>query len=507
MVICATAAALPYADKSVHICCTSPPYYAKRSYQGVEPTLWPPISYSPMPGLPPVEIPAVTAEVIAESEDQRRFREWLESGEPIVLILLLVLLNSARGLRLVPPPLTQGQLSGLLGLEPDPFMYIGHLVHVFREAWRVLRDDGILCVNIGDSFCSKPGTPTAESIGKLSVGATELEFRARLTVPPGLKPKDLMLIPARLALALCADGWTLRSRMPGGVEMNPTVIWTKNAMPESVRDRPSVDFEDVFIFSKSRRYCWDEMNARVRTSGTAHSRGSGDYPKPDPSNGIYKLQREPIPTRNIRASWRINTEPTSERHYAAWPRELVRRLVRIGTSDRGCCPDCGSQWVRVVERQTLVDGRRVEKGAISRRNGIDHSKFEDSPGHGRISFSSRTSGWSPSCSCRDPEPCALCEGSGDPCGRGGTCRACGGIGAYPPVPCSVLDPFSGIGRTGEVCYETGRVYMPAEISIGYAAIQARRLEDHVAVSQREALPPRQTASFAGPLFARLGTDG
>lgn len=235
--------------------------------------------------------------------------------------------------------------AGILGLEPDPFAYIGHLVLIFRETWRVLRDDGILCVNIGDTYSGswyRGGTSKSTLAGRHEAAEPGSPNAMGNRVTAGYKPKDLMGIPWRLAFALIADGWTLRSRMAGGVEMRPDVIWTKNAMPESVRDRPSVDFEDVFIFSKQRRYCWDEMNSREATTGAAHSRGKGGYPKDDPSRGIYKLQREPIPTRNMRTSWYITTEPTPENHFAAFPSELVRRLIKIGTSDKGCCPECGA---------------------------------------------------------------------------------------------------------------------------------------------------------------------
>ena len=333
----------------------------------------------------------------------------------------------------------------------------------------MLRDDGIFCVNIGDSFAGSHMTGGGDWRGwPKSLTGRET------TTGTGLKPKDLMGIPWRLAFALQADGWYLRSRMPGGVEdgsqieLRPDVIWSKNAMPESVRDRPSVDFEDVFIFSKSKRYCWDEMAAKVATSGTAHSRGSGDYPKPDPSNGICKLPREPIPMRNMRASWRINTEPTSEQHYAAWPRDLVRRLISIGTSDKGCCPECGAQWGR-VPGDSITTGQRSSRRDHGHLSPQGYARNEGS----RCGDRWATAGtWSPTCSCE----------AGD------------------PVPCSVLDPFSGIGRSGEVCYELGRRYMPAEISIGYAAIQARRLADHRTVSRGEALRPVRPATITGPLF-------
>lgn len=438
--ICATACALPYAARSAHMSCTSPPYYQKRRYLGVSPTEWPAVSYSPMAGLPAIEVPAVTPAVLVETPD-----------------------------------------AGILGLEPDPFAYIGHLVTIAREVRRVLRDDGIFCVNIGDSYCGSRCGPQGET-GQRSDRWFTYE-RSSSNVSPGLKPKDLMLIPARLAMALQADGWYLRSRMPGGVEdgsqigLRPDVIWSKNAMPESVRDRPSVDFEDVFIFSKSKRYCWDQENGRTEAearplSSWAERSEIEPSRRGDPGESGHVTRTATLASRagaNMRASWRINTEPTSEEHYAAWPRELVRRLTTIGTSDKGCCPECGAQWRRIVDRAPA---------GVRRDNGSGDALVDLGMYSGRAGeVATRTICWSQSCSCAPADP----------------------------VPCSVLDPFSGIGRTGEVCFELGRRYMPAEISIGYAAIQHRRLADHRTVARGEALRPVVPRTITGPLFAEAAT--
>ncbi len=419
--IVANALGLPYADRSAHMSATSPPYYQKRMYSGVAPSHWPEVSYSPMPGLPQITIPA---------------------GDD------------------------------LLGLEVDPFAYIGHLVLIAREVWRVVRDDGVFCVNIGDTYSGSRCGPQGAT-GERSGRGFSYE-RSSSTVSNGLKQKDLMGIPWRIAFALQADGWTLRSRMPGGHEMRPDVIWTKNAMPESVRDRPSVDFEDVFIFSKSKRYFWDQENGRsaYRPMGGQHGGGfqGQEQMKPRGKNGDHHARFYGAAGANMRASWKINTEPTKEEHYAAWPRELVRRLIRVGTSDKGCCPECGAQWVRQTERAGGKTNPRSGRAQVGATGGAISgcTEFSTLSGGQAQRF---TVGWSPSC---DHEA--------------------------EPVPCSVLDPFSGIGRTGEVCYELGRRYMPAEISAEYAAIQSARLSGHVAVKTGDGLPPRQARLISGPLF-------
>ena len=266
--ICANALRLPYADSSASMALCSPPYFQKRRYAGVSPTLWPTITYVPMANLAPITIPEQNAS---------------------------------------------------LGLELDLLAYIGHLVLIGREIRRVVRDDGIWCCNIGDSFNSSRGAIT-RTLGNLSSGREHVSGPDRTSQSsrgiisgkaPGLKPKDLIMIPARLALALQADGWYLRSRMPGGVEMRPDVIWTKNAMPESVRDRPSVDFEDVFILTKSKQYAWDQENGRssYRPHGGDHNGGMQAQAALRPRGNMHGDGRERFygsAGANLRASWRIN---------------------------------------------------------------------------------------------------------------------------------------------------------------------------------------------------------
>ena len=507
--IVANALRLPYADASAHMAATSPPYYQKRRYAGVEPMEWPAVSYSPMPGLPPVKVPKVTAEQIAETPEQVAYRELRDAlrddarmgsrryAEALAAwLLLLGLLGSPLRIQLEEPPLTPGQLAGILGLEPDVFAYIGHLVLVFRETWRVLRDDGILCVNIGDTYCGGRSGPQGKT-GQRSDRRFTAEGLGQ-GAAAGYKRKDLMGIPWRLAFALIADGWTLRSRMPGGVEMRPDVIWSKNAMPESVRDRPSVDFEDVLIFSKSRRYCWDQMNAKISAVTDDRPRSCwADRDEPqrrgDPGESGHVTRTATLASANranLRTSWRINTEPTKEKHYAAWPRELARRLIRIGTSDKGCCPECGAQWVREKTQRLPVTTSAAIGGDPARQDG--GTRERDPTGAGGNQLARRWvagSTWAPSCSCHGP----------------------GLKNGWPPIPCRVLDPFSGIGRTGEVCYETGRTYMPAELSIGYAEIQRRRLEEKrpqlevererlEAAAAGEVLGRGKVGGFDGPLF-------
>jgi site-specific DNA-methyltransferase (cytosine-N4-specific) len=181
-------------------------------------------------------------------------------------------------------------IKGQIGLEKDVERYIAHLVIVFREVRRVLRDDGTLWLNIGDSYTSG-GRAWRAPDKKNPVRAMSV----RPPTPRGLKPKDLIGVPWRLAFALQADGWYLRTE----------IIWNKpNCQPESVKDRPTRSHEYLFLLTKSEQYKY--KNAAVR--------GPND--------------------RNLRTVWDINTRALREAHIAAYPTDLVTPCLSIA-SDPG----------------------------------------------------------------------------------------------------------------------------------------------------------------------------
>jgi len=151
-------------------------------------------------------------------------------------------------------------VEGQLGLEKTPEEYIQNMVQVFREVWRVLRGDGTLFLNMGDSYTSGNRTHRRDPDSK---NIPALQNFDRLENPPSLKPKDLIGIPWRLALALQADGWYLRSAMP----------WVKrSAMPESCKDRPASALEYMFLFSKSAKYYFDMDAIRKEHSPATNER-------------------------------------------------------------------------------------------------------------------------------------------------------------------------------------------------------------------------------------------
>ncbi|NNA90446.1 site-specific DNA-methyltransferase [Pseudomonas brenneri] len=178
-----------------------------------------------------------------------------------------------------------------IGLELTMPQFIQKLVAVFAEVRRVLTDDGTLWINIGDGYTS----------GNRGYRATDKKNPARaMTVrpdtPEGLKPKDLMGIPWRLAFALQDDGWYLRT----------DIIWNKpNAMPESVKDRPTRSHEFIFMFSKSEKYFYNSDAVKQVADG----------------GGL----------RNLRTVWNVNTKPYAGAHFATFPPELVRPCVKAST--------------------------------------------------------------------------------------------------------------------------------------------------------------------------------
>jgi site-specific DNA-methyltransferase (cytosine-N4-specific) len=186
---------------------------------------------------------------------------------------------------------------GQIGAEPTVDAYINDLVKLFREARRTLKDDGTLWLNIGDSFTSG-GRTWRQSDSKNKGRAMSY----RPDTPEGLKPKDLIGVPWKIAFALQADGWYLRT----------DIVWNKpNCQPESVRDRPTRSHEFIFLLSKSEKYYYDHEAVKE--------------PSSDPKR----------PTKNRRSVWNINTEPYPGSHFAVYPRQLVRLCVAAGSREGG----------------------------------------------------------------------------------------------------------------------------------------------------------------------------
>lgn len=223
-----------------------------------------------------------------------------------------------------------------IGLEPTPGWYRDVLVMVFAEVRRVLRSDGTLWLNLGDSYAST-STYNAPRTSGGAFGRVASQRQPNAGIPPGLKPKDLVGIPWRVAFALQDDGWWLRS----------DIIWHKpNPMPESVTDRPTKSHEYLFLLSKSDRYFYDAAAIREPDAGTDHARKVLDGPSLEPSGGL-KSRHKGIRTvegrngrgRNARSVWSITTKPFPGSHFATMPPALAERCILAGCPKGGVVLD------------------------------------------------------------------------------------------------------------------------------------------------------------------------
>ena len=221
---------------------------------------------------------------------------------------------------------------GQIGLEETPGAYVSKLVEVFREVRRVLRDDGTLWLNLGDSYAgSGKGAWANKDGGQKEVYIPDPDGpEARMNKTPiGLKPKDLIGIPWRVAFALQSDGWWLRQ----------DIIWHKpNPMPESVTDRCTKAHEYIFLLSKSERYHYDAdaiAEESVEPNRTRNDRvgGSSHSERGQHSEGGFTFGSE---TRNKRSVWTVATKPYSGAHFATFPPKLIEPCILAG------CPAGGT---------------------------------------------------------------------------------------------------------------------------------------------------------------------
>jgi len=427
-----------------------------------------------------------------------------------------------------------GAWRGQLGNEPSPELYVKHMVEICREIRRVLRKDGVCWINIGDSMATGKGTCFNPGGGKNSLeGHAKLKEREAYPLnrgnksdleAQGMKPLDMVMIPAQLALALRADGWYLRSM----------IVWEKpNPMPESLNGwrweqhkvkvknngrgneqwranaseriqqdhdgrefaqdaewqdcpgcekcipndglvlrkgswRPTDSYEYLLMLTKSNSYFCDkeavkEENSngsierfgitdegQTRTWNTASNKRDGRTDGTKSNEGF----RDYVPLgRNLRSVWRFPTAPSSLKHFAQFPPKLPLTCIKASTSEWGCCPVCGSQWARVVENKPSKFNVRVrdamkgvatpEEGYAATQTEIDNYRpYGNHPPEGYT----KTLGWRATCSHNKT-----------------------------PVPCTVLDPFSGVGTTLAVAKSLNRRAIGYEISEMYCELAREKI--------------------------------
>lgn len=269
------------------------------------------------------------------------------------------------------------------GEPPCSSCYVCHTRTILAELWRVLRDDGLLWWNLGDSYAGSGKGPTGwngigDQIKRQGFGGTYTGDdgaprrggrKNKKDAEPGFKSKDLMMIPSRVAMAAQADGWYLRSQIP----------WVKKAaMPESVTDRPSTAAEYVFLLAKSSRYFYDADAVRMPLNpygttehvraqnggGSAESLGGHDYTR----EGLGVMRSNPNGRNRRNTDWFfetwqglaldedgeplaliVNPAPFPGAHFAVFSPKLVDPMIKASTSDFGCCPTCGGPFERVMD--------------------------------------------------------------------------------------------------------------------------------------------------------------
>jgi len=214
---------------------------------------------------------------------------------------------------------------GQLGLEKTPEEFVENLVAVFREVKRVLKKDGTLWLNIGDSYASNQSA--GDRVSKYSPKQTTNAGKTggKQTVPKGLKPKDLVGVPWRVAFALQADGWYLRQE----------IIWSKpNPMPESVTDRCTKSHESIFLLTKSPRYFFDHEAIKEKTLTRDNSDRDRDNTRLNNTPGRTRmagLKTNDYEKRNKRSVWEIATQPFSGAHFAVFPQKLPELCIKAGS--------------------------------------------------------------------------------------------------------------------------------------------------------------------------------
>jgi DNA modification methylase len=368
-------------------------------------------------------------------------------------------------------------VDGQLGLEETPDEYVANLVDVFREVRRVLREDGTIWLNLGDSFAGswgnyapggiknvqRPQTDEGQRWDRPAYGDTS--FLPPTANVPGLKPKDLVGIPWRVAFALQADGWWLRRDIIWAKGVSFLDNYAGSSMPESVQDRPATSHEYVFLLTKSARYFYDNEAVKENSTGqtgqaASFARSTKDHLIPNQSARQHREDREPGQDngkRNLRSVWVINPKGFPGLHFATFPPALIEPMIRAGASERGCCPRCGAPWERIIQKPDMSqrpvrnNNSKMETAAVHISN-----NWEGTPKSAGQAYQK----W------RNENPDVTV-------GRRPTCECDAG----DPVPCTILDPFAGAGTVGLVAEKLGRDAILIELNPDYVEMSQRRILD------------------------------
>jgi len=500
--------------ESIHMCVTSPPYWGLRDYgtgtwEGGDPGC---DHLRIKPNLPKDP----TSTLSGRATNQNHEREPWKNGQ-----------CGKCGAR---------RIDMQLGSEPSPDCdtkgqaqcgrcFVCNMVAVFREVRRVLRDDGTLWLNLGDSYGGGGNTIGLNDVIKPSPKHNALKdaYDRSTGAKSGLPSGNLVGIPWRVALALQADGWILRQ----------DIIWAKpSPMPESAKNRCTKAHEYVFLFAKRQGYYYDaeavkesyirtwnpETNGGNLSPTGIHKRNDGFSERGGkpviPSSGANKRsvwsvddhralldwlgERDPAMLEDYLESigersdvWRVSSQGYPGAHFATYPPKLIEPMIKAGTSEHGCCADCGTPWVRVTEEHRYATRPGLESKYIGTGLHDNETKLK------RFLVDSTTLGWRPGCECNGrlekikTTKLVAITGLGTHekkaetvnSREGSTLRAPLGyeesdttvveyvsdlpLDEHPVRPCVVLDPFLGSGTTVEVCIDLGRHCVGIDLSKDY----------------------------------------
>ena len=435
-------------EDSIHCVVTSPPYWGLRDY-GIRPVLW-----------------GGDESCIHDRATVPPRRE----GSPEGVRNHASIQAGHRGANIKLPATrvcsSCGGWFGQAGPRTDPDLFVDHLASVFDEVRRVLRSDGTLWLNLGDTY------PTDSAVRGSSREVFSREWEPSLTRGRGgnrrpasrfggPKPKDLTGIPWRVAFELRRRGWWLRS----------DCIWAKrNPMPEPVQDRPTRSHEYVFLLSKSRHYFYEAEAVREPLLESSlrrlrhHLPNVGDnpdsrskHPRGDFRRFSMLANTDPA-GRNLRSVWQIATQPYPGAHFATFPEALPEVCIRAGTSARGACASCGTLFAHVVRAEgggIGHDWHPLKSSAMGRGQGIAAPGIHDRT-YRRVDL-----GFRKVCSCE-------------------TRRV---------VPCLVLDPFMGSGTVLAVARRLGRRSVGIDLNSEYATLARERIDS-------ETVPPSEGTARA-----------
>jgi len=373
--------------QSVHCCITSPPYWGLRDYKT---GIW-------KGGREDCDHIQVTA-------DRAHRHSTLGNSKTGLPITNAAYQSTVRQFAALCGKCGAQRIDIQIGQEETPEHFIQNMVDVFREVKRVLRNDGTLWLNLGDTYDGR----------------------------------GLVGVPWRVALALQEDGWILRQ----------DIIWCKPApMPESVKNRCTKAHEYVFLFAKQRDYYYDAEAIKEKQSSTCTS---ADF-LPDSEKDLQdstgssatrasrtnRSHDEINNGRNKRSVWTVASSGYPGAHFATFPPKLIEPMIKAGTSEKGCCSQCRSPYERIVEesgRVAIEDNETKRDRSAGNSNCVGASTLH----RDAVIPTTKTIGWQSSCECN------------------------AGI-----IPCTVLDPFMGSGTTAAVCIEFGRRSVGIDLSEKY----------------------------------------